>query len=194
VSDGPRADLTQMLQQVNRHEPGAWDALAAGVYGELHTMAQRQLARGFGARAPGLTIQPTSLVNETFLKLLKQRQQYDNSGHFFAIACQQMRRVLMDYYRQRKAAKRGGGAVRVQLPEDGGPECTEPGIDIVALDDVLAKLQELDSRKAAVVQYRILWNFTNEEIAASLGVSRQTVERDWAFTKVWLAKELGFPK
>jgi RNA polymerase sigma factor (TIGR02999 family) len=106
-----------------------------------------------------------------------------------------MMRVLLDYHRERKAAKRGGSAVHVPLGTRHAGEIADsgagPDVDVEAVNDVLEKLSRLDARKGDVVRYRILWGFTNREIADALGVALATVERDWAFAKAWLAKELS---
>jgi RNA polymerase sigma factor (TIGR02999 family) len=129
------------------------------------------------------------------MKLIRQRQQFDNAGHFFAIASRLMMRVLLDYHRERKAAKRGGSAIHVPLGSRHAGEIADSDagrdVDVEAVNDVLEKLSKLDTRKADVVRYRILWGFTNREIADTLGVALATVERDWAFAKAWLAKELS---
>lgn len=182
------ADLMKLLLAVNRREPGAVDALATAVYDELRAMARKQL-RGQEA---GLTLQATAVANETFLRLLRQRQEYDSEGHFFAIASQQMRRVLLDHFRKRRAAKRGGSAAKVAIEmAEGVVSDRKHEVDLVALDEILGKLRQLDPRKAEVVDYRVFWGFSINETATALGVSRHTVDRDWSFARVWLAGELG---
>ncbi|MCZ6681553.1 MAG: ECF-type sigma factor, partial [Planctomycetota bacterium] len=109
MADPPREDVTQLLQRLNAGESSANDGLMDAVYDQLRAMAHSHMNREFGRGQPGATLQPTALVNETYLKLIKQRQQYDSRGQFFAIATKLMIRVLLDYQRQRKAAKRGGG-------------------------------------------------------------------------------------
>ena len=128
------------------------------------------------------------------MKLIRQRQQYDNRGQFFAIATKLMIRVLMDYHRKRKAAKRGGGWVRVPLDaglDTPGDPPADNGTEIPALVHALEELEKLDSRKADVVKLRVLWGLKTEEIAASPGVGRATVDRDWSFAKAWLKKEIA---
>lgn len=184
-------DLTRLLANVNAGEEGAYNLLAAAVQADLHAMAERRLVREFGRNLGGVTIQPTVLADDTFMRLIKQRQKYDSRGHFFAIASQEMRRVLLDYCRRRKADKRGGGALRVPLnPDYPGPEET-PEIDFEALDAALGRLADLDARKADVVKYRVIWGLTVAETCDALALGHATVERDWAFAKVWLAKELA---
>lgn len=183
--------LTVLLEDVHAGKQGAFDQLAARIYDDLHAMARAKLAKAFGPRMAGVTIQPTILVNDTLMKLIRQRQKFDNSGHLFALASTMMMRVLMDYHRQRQAQRRGGGAVRVSLdPQQAESSHDDGGVDVEALGAALEKLGNLDKRKADVVRYRILWGFTTAETAEALGVGIATVERDWAFAKSWLAKEL----
>jgi RNA polymerase sigma factor (TIGR02999 family) len=128
------------------------------------------------------------------MKLVRQRRQYDSSGHFFAIASRLMMRVLIDYHRERKAQKRGGGQICLSLDpaaHDPVAPSRESDVDIEALNDALEKLAALAPRKADVVRYRVLWGMTLDETANALEVGVTTIERDWAFAKVWLAKELA---
>jgi RNA polymerase sigma-70 factor, ECF subfamily len=189
------ADLTRLLEGVNAGRAGAVDDLSEAIHDHLRAMARRHLVRDFGPGMPGVTIQPTVLANDTLMRLIRQRQQFDNAGHFFAIASRLMMRVLLDYHRERKAAKRGGSAVHVPLGTEHAAEIADSGrgVDVEAVNDVLDKLSKLDARKADVVRYRILWGFTNREIAQALGIALATVERDWAFARAWLAKELSCP-
>jgi RNA polymerase sigma factor (TIGR02999 family) len=198
----PRGDKTDalagLLAAVNAGEPGATDRLAGAIHEELRAMARRRLAKDFGPRMGGVTIQPTVLANDTLMRLIRQRGKFDNAGHFFAIASRMMMRVLLDYHRERKAAKRGGRQLQVPLdPErndvaDPGPLSSgAAGGDIEALNEALEKLAKLDPRKADVVRYRILWGLTTNDIGEALGISPATVERDWAFAKTWLSKELA---
>ena len=188
-------DLTGLLEGVNAGRAGAVDDLSEAIHDHLRAMARRHLVRDFGPGMPGITIQPTMLANDTLMKLIRQRQQFDNAGHFFAIASRLMMRVLLDYHRERKAAKRGGSAIHVPLGTEHAGEIADPSsghaVDVEAVNDVLEKLSQLDARKADVVRYRILWGFTNREIAEALGIALATVERDWAFARAWLAKELS---
>ena len=188
-------DLTQLLEGVNAGRAGAVDDLSEAIHDHLRAMARRHLVRDFGPGMPGITIQPTVLANDTLMKLIRQRQQFDNAGHFFAIASRLMMRVLLDYHRERKAAKRGGSAIHVPLGTEHAGEIADSDagrqVDAEAVNDVLEKLSHLDARKADVVRYRILWGFTNRETAETLGIALATVERDWAFARAWLAKELS---
>jgi RNA polymerase sigma factor (TIGR02999 family) len=193
------AELKQLLEGVNAGHAGAVDELSAAIHDHLRAMARRHLVRDFGPGMAGVTIQPTVLANDTLMKLIRQRQQFDNAGHFFAIASRLMMRVLIDYHRERNAAKRGGSAIHVPLGTDHAGQIADttgnpaegPDVDAETVNAVLEKLARLDARKADVVRYRILWGLTNREIAETLGVAVATVERDWAFSRAWLAKELS---
>ena len=190
-------DLNRLLEGVNAGRPGALDDLSEAIHDHLRAMARRHLVRDFGPKMPGITIQPTMLANDTLMKLIRQRQQFDNAGHFFAIASRLMMRVLLDYHRERKAAKRGGSAIHVPLGTEHAGGIADSGadagrdVDVEAVNQVLERLAALDARKGDVVRYRILWGFTNRETADALGVGLATVERDWAFARAWLAKELS---
>ena len=195
MADPPREDVTQLLQHLNAGESSANDRLMDAVYDQLRAMAHSHMNREFGRGQPGATLQPTALVNETYLKLIKQRQQYDSRGQFFAIATKLMIRVLLDYQRQRKAAKRGGGWVQVPLDIDEGKgPAPDDGSKVEALVGALDALEKLDSRKADVVKLRVLWGLKIDEIATTLGGGRATVDRDWQFAKAWLKKEIGAGK
>jgi len=190
------SDITALLQRVNQGQEGGLNELMTAVYDELRAIADRHLRHKFGSGLPGVTLQPTALVNETFLKLIKQRQKYDNRGHFFAIATKLMLRVLLDYHRARSARKRGGARLVVSIDPDRDVLVTgsrEEGseAEIPALVEALAQLEKLDSRKADVVKLRILYGLTVPEAAHSLGVGTATVERDWAFARAWLRKQLA---
>ena len=190
---GDETDLEALLSAVNAGEAGATDALCAAIHEQMRAMARRHLARdGVGRQ---VTIQPTILANDTLLRLIRQRTRFDNGGQFFALASRMMMQLLLDYHRQRKAAKRGGGAVHVPLdPQKHDPAAPpETGADVERVNDALERLAALDARKADVVRYRVLWGLTVPEIGDALGVSVATVERDWSFAKAWLAKELLRP-
>jgi len=190
MTDGAPTDLTSLIDDVSRGREGACDELAAAVYTDLRAMAERRLTRRYGRNLAGVTIQPTALASDTLIRLIKNRKRCDNRGHFFAIASREMMQALIDYDRHRRAAKRGGG-IRVSFDpvrHDLGERRQEA--DVEALAEALEQLAALDARKADVVRYRVLWELTADEIAEQLDMSRATVERDWAFARAWLAKEL----
>jgi len=190
MSETRANDVTSLLQRVADGSAGALDELTAIVYDDLRAVADRHMRRVFGGRMGGITLQPTALVNETFLKLIKQRQRFDNRGHFFAIATKVMLRVLLDDHRRRAAAKRGGAWVRVAFDPEQDPRLARHSPEVPALVEALEKLEKLDSRKAEVVKLRVLWGLTLPEVARALGAARATVARDWKFARAWLAKEL----
>ena len=187
-------DITRLLHAIDAGRPGAMDDLMTVVYADLERVAQRHMDQQFGRGLPGVTLEPAALVNESFLRLIKQRKKYDNRGQFFAIATKVMLRVLVDYQRQRRAAKRGGGQKPVTLSLEGPAhraEGTKEGtvIGVETLVAGLERLESLDPRKADVVKFRVIWGLEMREIAESLGISLATVERDWSFAKAWLARE-----
>ena len=188
-------DVAALLARINAGAPGAAEELAAAIHEDLRALARRHLARDFGPKMPGVTIQPTMLADDTLMKLIRQRQKYDNAGHLFAIASRLMMRILLDYHRERKAAKRGKGEVRMSLdPERHAAGDVSADIDVEAVNAALDKLAALDQRKADVVKYRILWGLTVSETSETLGVAHATVERDWSFAKTWLARELAYQR
>src|SRR5919108_1945655 len=183
------SQITQMLQEWQDGSQEALHRLIPPVYDELHALASRQLAREWRHDR----LQTTVVVNEAYMKLFGQREvDWQNRGHFFAIAAQLMRRILVDHARREQREKRGGDAVRVEL-DDAVATTAPPGVDAVdalALDRALQKLEELDPDQAKVVELRFFGGLTVEETAAALGISPATVKREWATAKGWLYREL----
>ena len=181
-------DITRLLNEASQGREGALDEVTALVYDQLRALARRQARRYAGAGAS--TIEPTDLVHETFLRLVKQRKRYDSRGHFFAIATGVMLRVLLDRHRARRRYKRGGEQARVTLTAalDGVGE--EPSMVIPAFVQALERLEGLDGRCAEVTKLRVLWGLTVPEIAESMEISVSTVEREWRFSRHWLATQL----
>lgn len=178
-------DVTGLLRAWSAGEEGAFDRLIPLVYGELRRLAHRHL---LGER-PGHSVQTTTLVHEAYLRLAGANS--DNlrtRGQFFAVAGQIMRHLLVDAARKRLAAKRGGGAPHVPL--DGVVVATSPSNDLVALDQALKALGQIEERKMRVVELRYFAGLTVEETAEVLDVSPDTVMRDWKFAKLWLSREL----
>ncbi len=181
-----RADFTDILLAWRAGDEAALATLTSLVYDELHRLARYYMAR----ERPGHTLQATALVNEAYVKLVDaSRVRWQNRAHFVAVAAQTMRRILVDVARKRQVQKRGGGASHVTLHEGlivGG----EPGSDLVALDDALDGLAKLDPRKSRVVELRFFGGLNLEETAEALGVSTDTVGRDWNAARAWLLREL----
>jgi RNA polymerase sigma-70 factor (ECF subfamily) len=191
--------ITQLLHRVNDGATGAMDDLMAAVYEDLCRVAERHMVQEFGRGLPGITMEPSALVNESFLRIIKQRNTYDNRGQFFAIATKVMLRVLVDYQRRRGAAKRGGDHRRISLTleKHAGPGARSAPDTLIAVDklvEALDALERQDERKADVVKMKVVWGLTMPQIAESLGISLATVERDWAFSKAWLARETDATK
>jgi RNA polymerase sigma factor (TIGR02999 family) len=179
-------NVTQLLQDWRRGNSVALEELLPLVHQELRRLARRHM---FGERA-GHTLQTTAVVNEAYLRLVHSRRvNWQNRAHFFAISAQLMRRILVDHARARGYQKRGGGVPKVTLDEAlVGPE--EKGRDLVALDDALTVLAEVDIRKSKVVELRFFGGLSVEETAEVLEVSPETVMRDWRLAKAWLAREM----
>jgi len=167
-------------------DPNALEELTPRVYRELRRIAGN-LMRG---ERPGQTLQATALVHEAYLKLVDVKNvDWEHRAHFFAVAAQVMRRILLDAARRRSTAKRGGGAELVHLEDL--PELGEVrGMEIVALDEALDRLARDEPRKAKVVELRFFGGLTEEEISKVLGVSPDTVTRDWRFARAWLRSQM----
>lgn len=184
---GEDRDITRLLNQLSGGNQDVVGALMPLVYTELQALAQRQLGR----ERPDHTLSSTALVHEAYLKLVDQRKvSWQNRAHFFAIAAQSMRRILINYANQRLAQKRGGGQIMVTLDEDNAPRETRAE-ELIELDGALERLAELNERQSKVVEYRFFAGLTQEEIAEVLGVSVPTVRRDWRLARAWLSKEIG---
>jgi RNA polymerase sigma factor (TIGR02999 family) len=182
---GPQ--LTDALVAWSAGDASALDMLVPIVESELRRIARRHMAR----ERPGHTLQTTALVNEAYLRLIDQKRvRWQNRAHFFAIAAQAMRRILISMARARCAEKRGGPATPVSI-EEAGEVAVDRAAGLVALDDALQALAELDPRRAQVVELRYFGGLSVEETAAALTVSQETVMRDWKRARAWLAIELG---
>lgn len=185
-----RNDVTVVLEQMRKGEKGAADKLLPLVYDEFRALARHYLAQ----ERANHTLQPTALVHEAYMKLVDQtRVDWQGRSHFFAVAAQAMRRILVDHARSRQRDKRGGGRARVVLDEDVAlsPQKDE---DVLALDEALEKLATLDPRQAKVVELRFFGGMSVEEVAEALNVSKRTVEGDWTFARAWLSRELRDPQ
>jgi len=181
-------EVTHLLRAWGSGDAQATEALARAVYAELKRQAQLALRREGGAQ----TLQPTALVHEAWIRLGGQHEaRWQSRTQFFAVAAQMMRRVLVDHARARQAAKRGGEAVQVTLSEIDSDLDTPDALDLLALDDALARLAALDPRKAQLVELRYFAGLTIPEAAAALGVSQATIGREWTVARLWLRRELG---
>jgi RNA polymerase sigma factor (TIGR02999 family) len=181
-----REDVTQVLEQIRNGDQRAADRLLPLVYDEFRALARHYLAQ----ERANHTLQPTALVHEAYMKLVDQtRVDWQGRSHFFAVAAQAMRRILVDHARSRQREKRGGGRARVVLDEAVAlsPQKDE---DVIALDEALERLAKLDPRQAKVVELRFFGGLGVEEVAHALGVSKRTVEGDWTFARAWLSREL----
>jgi RNA polymerase sigma factor (TIGR02999 family) len=148
-------------------------------------------ARHLAGERPNHTLQPTALVHEAYLRLVGPGEvTWENRAHFFGAAARAIRRILTDHARARDSAKRGGGRSRLSV-EDLRIAAPEAGVDLLALDEALNRLAELDAQKCKVVELRFFGGLTAEETALALGVSPSTVARDWQFARVWLQRELS---
>jgi RNA polymerase sigma-70 factor, ECF subfamily len=185
-SASPR-EITRLLQAWGAGDPAALDRLAPLIYGELHRMAGRHMRRERSAD----TLQTTALVHETFLRLVDAKNAgWQDRAHFFAIAAQMMRRILVDRARARASGKRGGGAAHVNLDESIDAVPNRDG-DLISLDESLDALARQDPRKARVVELRFFGGLNVEEIAEVLKISARSVMRDWSLARAWLIRELS---
>lgn len=185
----PKQTITQMLREWNDGKREVINDLMPLVYDQLHRQAKRYLRR----ERPGHTLQTTALIHEAYLKLVDQRNvEWESRTHFFAIASQAMRRILVDYARAQKRKKRGGGDTPISLEETiqiAGKD--EKIVDLIALDEALTRLAQRDERQARVVELRYFADLSIEETAATLNISRATAAADWSMAKSWLFRELN---
>jgi len=179
--------VTALLKAWGHGDRSALDKLVPILHKELRLLAKRYMRRERGPR----TLQTTALVNEAYLKLVKLEDAgWQDRTHFFAVSANIMRRILVDAARARLAQKRGGGAIQVEL--DGAADIVFREVDdILALDEALGKLAVVDARKSQVVEMRFFSGLSVQETAMSLGISEQSVMRDWRLAKAWLLRELG---
>ena len=179
--------VSQLLIAWGQGDEAALEQLTPLVYDELHRLARRYMRR----ESPGHTLQTSALVNEAYLRLIDQRNvSWQNRSHFFGIASQLMRRILVDHARTKKRAKRGGSDVRVSLTE-ATVVAKNKELDVVALDEALERLAQLDEQQSKVVELRFFSGLTVEETAEVMGISKATVKRDWSMAKAWLHRELS---
>jgi RNA polymerase sigma factor (TIGR02999 family) len=189
------SDVTQLLAAIEQGQPQAAEQLLPLVYDELRRLARNKLTH----EKPGQTLQPTALVHEAYLRLVGgggageqgtgDKGRFDCRGHFFAAAAEAMRRILVESARRKKRLKRGGEREREPLQED---QIAAPDVDgdLIELDAALEKLQAKDSRKAELVKLRYFAGLTQQQAAEALGISVATADRDWAYARAWLRREM----
>jgi len=186
MNDGGQLQITELLLEWSEGNHSALERMTPLVYGELHRLAHRHMNR----ERAGHTLQTSALVNEAFLRLVDQRNvKWNNRAHFFGIAAQMMRRILVDYARSHLYAKRGGGAVHVSL-DQAGLAANQPTAEVTALDEALTKLESLDPQQARVVELRFFGGLTIKETAEVMSISVDTVKREWSTARAWLYREM----
>jgi RNA polymerase sigma factor (TIGR02999 family) len=180
-------EVTQLLLAWSDGDQAALEKLTSLVYGELHRLAKRYMGR----ERTGHTLQTSALVNEAYLQLINAKEvRWQNRAHFFAVSAQIMRRILVDFARERAQLKRGGGAQQVSL-EEAMVVSPERGADLLALDEALERLGRLNARQGRIVELRYFGGLNEEEIAEVLKVSLRTVQSDWRLARTWLYRELS---
>lgn len=186
VSIAPRQEVTQALVDWNKGDQNAPDRLMPLVYNELRRLARQYLQR----ERRDHTLQATGLVHEAYLRLVDQsRMSWQNRAHFFAVAAQVMRHILVDYARSHRAEKRGGVREKLEFDEALAPS-GERTVDLIALDDALKDLVTFDPRQSRIVEMRFFGGLTNEEIGDVLEISPRTIKREWRLAKAWLRREI----
>ena len=179
-------EITGLLVRLRAGDKDAESRLAPLIYGRLHNMADRYMR----SERPDHTLQATALLNEAYVQLVGQEKDWHNRTHFFAVASQLMRRILIDHARSRRTQKRGGASERIHL--DTLPMLIDDRADrLLALDDALLRLESWDARLSRVVELRFFGGLTEAEAAEAMGVSSRTVKRDWSLAKAWLYTEIG---
>jgi RNA polymerase sigma-70 factor (ECF subfamily) len=182
----PTSEVTRLLGEIGRGQKDAVNQLLPLVYDELHRLARSYFRRERGDH----TLQPTALVHEAYLRLVDQRAVMENRGHFLAVAATQMRRILVDYSRKHTAARRGSAGEKVLL-EDTMAIVEHQPLDMLALDNALKKLAELDPDQARRVELRFFGGLSVEETAEVLGVSTATVKRSWSSARAFLHRQMA---
>ena len=180
--------ITQLLVDWGKGDQAALEQLMPLVYSELRRLASNYLRR----ERAGHTLQPTALVNEAYLKLVDQRNaKWQNRAHFFGIAAQLMRRILVDHARQHQAVKRGGSGQQRMSITSVEKLAKEPDVDLLALNEALDELTRMDPQQSQIVELKFFGGLSIEEIAEVLGIGHATVERDWKMARAWLRRQLA---
>ncbi len=184
-ASGPKPGVSELLEQWTDGDGRALDALFPLVYDELRRLARSYLR----SERAGHTLQSTALVHEAYLRLVNQNASWQNRAHFFGIAAQMMRRILVDHARTHNAARRGEGACKVTLDEEiAGVE--QRDINVLAVDEALTRLAQFDAQQSRIVELRFFAGLSIEDTSEVLKVSPATVKRDWAMAKAWLYREM----
>jgi RNA polymerase sigma factor (TIGR02999 family) len=181
------SDVTRILSQIEAGNPSAAEQLLPLVYDELRKLAAAKLAQ----EKPGQTLQATALVHDAYIRLVdrKQTQRWDSRGHFFAAAAEAMRRILVENARRKQSLKQGGDCSRLELEFD-IPAFGEAKHDLLAIDEALEELQQVDPEKATLVKLRFFAGLSETEAAAEMQISRATASRYWTYAKAWLFNRL----
>lgn len=177
--------VTQLLAEWSGGDREALAALMPLIYDELRRLAHSYMRQ----ESTGHTLQTTALVHEAYLRLIGQRMSWTNRAHFYCVAAQMMRRVLVDHAKGQKRAKRGAGAAELPL-EEAALVSQAPSRDVVALDEALRQLEAVDAQRARIVELRYFGGLSNEETSKVLGISTATIQRQWAGARAWLRHEL----
>jgi RNA polymerase sigma-70 factor (ECF subfamily) len=178
-------EVTRLLGELGRGRKDAMNQLLPLVYDELHRLARSYFRRERGEH----TLQPTALVHEAYIRMVDQRAPIESHGHFLAVAATQMRRILLDYARKHRAARRGSAGQKVVL-EDTMAICEQRPVDMIALDEALTRLEGLDSEQARLVELRFFGGLSVEQTADVMGVSSATVKRSWSSARAFLHREI----
>jgi len=181
-------DVSELLLEWGKGDRAALEAVLPLVYQQLRQLARHQLRQ----QRPNHTLQPTALVHEAFLKLNQEKSLVvENRAHFLGIAAQLMRWILVDYERNRRAAKRGAGVTRLSLSQEvAAPRAPGEDVDLLALDEALGKLAKLDRQQSRIVELRYFAGLSIEDTSQFLGISPATVKRSWASARLWLLREI----
>ena len=186
MTTSPNKDVSQLLTAWSEGDEAALDQLTPLVYNELHRLARRYMRR----ESPGHTLQTSALVNEAYLRLVKQRDvRWQNRSHFFGVAAQMMRRILVDHARSHGRAKRGGDVHRLSLDAT-VIMSKERVVDLITIDEALSTLAKLDPQKSRIVEMKFFGGLSTDEVAECMHVSSRTIEREWRKAKAWLKAAL----
>lgn len=187
MSTDPRQRVTELLKRISRGDRKAVNELLPLVYSELRVVARARMA----GEKPGITLQPTALVHEAYLRLIGNEElRWENRAHFFGAAAEAMRRILIERARRYARAKHGGGQQRVSLSVAEAKE-TEKAEEILAIDESLQRLEELDPAMSQVVKLRFFAGLTVEQTAQAMGTAPRTVDRHWAAARAWLHRDMS---